>query len=169
MGSHRDWSSYLGAGCDVFPLLQGHGLEHVHLVSLTGILEPRPIFARGLEVAKKIEHPRERLPLPRGLRGSEHGSVTVLLCTHRHTWLACPLLPQDLPWERFSGATPPSGPTGTLSRAPSCRCVHTRAHSYITGSYHRPSVLSLLSLNVVPMSLKLLENSTCVSDLLSAL
>lgn len=36
-------ASYLGAGRDVFSFLEGHGAEGIHLVSLTGILEPGPI------------------------------------------------------------------------------------------------------------------------------
>lgn len=37
-------STYLGTGCNIFPLLQAHGPQNVHLLLLAGVLQSGPVW-----------------------------------------------------------------------------------------------------------------------------
>lgn len=127
-------ASYLGAGCDVFSFLEGHGAEGIYLVSLTGILEPGPIWTRQ----GWWERQRSRCTLVKA-------ATTALRC-----WKSAPGPhgPMDHNWA--SPRQSPSGPTRLQqsSSQPVCVCACTCAHAWVSvqlkGSHHRPMYHTLL-------------------------
>lgn len=148
-------ASYLGAGCDIFSFLEGHGAEGIHLVSLTGILEPGPIWTRGggsVGAAEKQMHPCE---------GGHHGSATLEVCAWTSTGPRTTTGP--LP------ASPPPAPHA-FSRAPCslCVCVCTCAHAWVSVQLHkrltpqaRVSRSSSMKHTIIQVT-KQLENTDCI-------
>lgn len=138
MGNPRPFPgrpSYLCAGREVLTLLGGHGSKGVHRVSLTGILEPWPIFGRGGRGGEEGEStlvtdcPRcSAMWRPEGPGGALPHSPP------GHTGPARPLQAQGLPGG-LSGGPPilPLSP-GEHSRAPPSLCARACTHRHVSAA-----------------------------------